>query len=370
MVIVTCILVLLSILQTYVTMIEILRKDGLFKIVINLLFLIFMLFLGLYDINCSFYNVFNSLFFVLSIIICVLVIINFIFFFNNRDVSILSIKSGIDMSSSGIMFLDDKKILLINSVMDSILNDLGIYNDYIDSLKRCCFKSCLFKSLDRVWLLRIVNGKEVVCFDITDIYFIQEEIEAKNKRIEKYNKKILSNLNNIERIEKTKNLIKIKNEFHDLLGHRLSFFNQYLMSDSVSIDDISLMFDDLFIDREYEDFNEALDDLVSKYKLYGVNINVTGLLSSDKEKSLVLFEIIRESVTNAINHAGSKNINVFINESSFDYEMIINNDGVKPKKKIVEGEGIKGMKRKVYSLGGVIDISSRDGFVLKVRIKK
>ena len=66
----------------------------------------------------------------------------------------------------------------------------------------------------------------------------------------------------------------------------------------------------------------------------------------------------------------NKNINVFINESSFDYEMIINNDGVKPNKKIVEGEGIKGMKRKVYSLGGVIDISSRDGFVLKVRIKK
>ena len=370
MVIITCILVLLSILQTYVTMIEILRKDSLFKIFINLVFLIFMIVIGLYDIDYSFYGVFNSLSFVLSIVICVLVVINFMFFFNNRNVSILSIKSGIDMSSSGIMFLNDKKILLINSVMDSILSDLGIYNNYIDNLKKNCFKSCLFKSLDRVWLLRIVNDKEVVCFDVTDIYFIQEEIEIKNKKIEKYNKKILSNLNNIERIEKTKNLIKIKNEFHDLLGYRLSLFNQYLMSDNVLFDEVSLMFDDLFIDRKYDDFNEALDDFVSKYKTYSINVNVTGLLPRDREKSLVLFEIIRESVTNAINHADSKNINVFINDSSFYYEMIISNDGKKPKKKIVEGEGIRGMKRKVYSLGGIIDISSRDGFVLKVRIKK
>lgn len=370
MIIVTCILVLFSILQSYVTMIEVLRKDSLFKIVINLVFLIFMIVIGLYDIDYCFYGVFSLLFFVLSITFCFLVVINYIFFFRVKSVSVLSIKNAIDLCSSGIMFLDYGKVLLINSVMDSILNDLGIYNDYIASLKKSCFKSCLFKSLDRVWLLRIVNDKEVVCFDVTDLYFIHEEIEIKNKEIECFNKKIVSNLDNIERIEKTNNLIKIKNEFHDLLGYRLSFFSQYLMSDNVSVDEVSRMFDDLFIDREYEDFNEALFDLVSSYRVYGININVDGVLPFDREKSLVFFEVIRESVTNAIVHADSKNIDVVIKKTSFGYEMVISNDGKKPSKRIVFGDGIKGMIRKVYSLGGVIDISYDDSFVLKVSIKK
>lgn len=370
MIIVTCILVLFSILQSYVTMIEVLRKDSLFKIVINLVFLIFMIVIGLYDIDYCFYGVFSLLFFVLSITFSFLVVINYIFFFRVKSVSVLSIKNAIDLCSSGIMFLDYGKVLLINSVMDSILNDLGIYNDYIASLKKSCFKSCLFKSLGRVWLLRIVNDKEVVCFDVTDLYFIHEEIEIKNKEIECFNKKIVSNLDNIERIEKTNNLIKIKNEFHDLLGYRLSFFSQYLMGDSVSVDEVSRMFDDLFIDREYEDFNEALFDLVSSYRVYGININVDGVLPFDREKSLVLFEVIRESVTNAIVHADSKNIDVVIKKTSFGYEMVISNDGKKPSKRIVFGDGIKGMIRKVYSLGGVIDISYDDSFVLKVSIKK
>ena len=85
---------------------------------------------------------------------------------------------------------------------------------------------------------------------------------------------------------------------------------------------------------------------------------------------MVLFEVIRESVTNAIVHADSKNIDVVIKKTSFGYEMVISNDGKKPSKRIVFGDGIKGMIRKVSSLGGVIDISYDDSFVLKVSIKK
>ena len=54
-----------------------------------------------------------------------------------------------------------------------------------------------------------LHNLEKLGFDITELYKLQEQAKLQNKKIKANNEKILDVINNIEKIEKTKNLLKI-----------------------------------------------------------------------------------------------------------------------------------------------------------------
>lgn len=76
--------------------------------------------------------------------------------------------------------------------------------------------------------------------------------------------------------------------------------------------------------------------------------------------------MIREVITNAIIHANSKNIKIIINDSKNKKELIITNDGKRTNKIIHENEGIKGMRRKLKEINGILIIDNTKRFTLKV----
>ena len=284
----------------------------------------------------------------------------------------LSVKNGIDLSDTGIMFLDDNgDIVLMNNLMSDILKELNIKKDYIDNLIKKCTENVdndyILKCNNRVYLLKIFYDKEVSLIDITKLYKLQEQAKLQNKNIKANNEKLLDTINNIEKIEKTKNLLKIKNEYHDIIGHRLALLTKYLEQDN--IDTKSILF---IIDSIYEDFDsklssdEKLNNLVKIYQVIGINIIVKGKLPIDEKIANIFFEIIREAVTNAIIHADSKNIKVIIAQYLDRIEMIITNDGKKPSSIIYENDGIKGMRRKLTLINGSLNISIENYFVLKI----
>ena len=104
------------------------------------------------------------------------------------------------------------------------------------------------------------------------------------------------------------------------------------------------------------------------YQVIGINIIVKGWHLLDKKLANTFFEIIRESVTNAIIHADSANIKVTITQYLDRIEMIITNDGKKPNHTIYENEGIKGMRRKLTAINGSLSISTDNCFTLKVTV--
>ena len=115
---------------------------------------------------------------------------------------------------------------------------------------------------------------------------------------------------------------------------------------------------------------ENLNKLIEVYKVFNININIVGNMPQKLKVSEVFFEIIREAVTNAIIHGDSKNIKIVINNNIENIEMIITNDGKKPNNIINENEGIKGMRRKLNEIGGILIIETDDNFLLKVIINK
>ena len=373
----TFILIIFIILQVYrVAIIFFIRKQYLIKKIFEVFILLLIIIIELLNMHYLDNNKFNTILFFISIILALYIGINIIYerIIKKESLSILSVKNAIDLSDNGIMFLNDKgNIILINVVMKDILKEYNINDNYIDNLKEKEIKEIpnehILKCLNRVWQLKTNNNKEVIALDITDIYKIQEKIRNQNIEIEENNKKILKKLNNIEEAEKEKKLIKIKNEFHDILGHRLSLFGEYLKQDNINKEEIKFMLDNLF--EQFTTFKspeENLKKLIEVYKVFNINISIIGKLPKNKEVGETFFEIIREAVTNAIIHANSKNIKVVITNSLEKIEMLITNDGIKPNNFINENEGIKGMRRKLKEIGGILIIENEDEFILKIII--
>lgn len=373
----TFILIIFIIIQVYrVAIIFFIRKQYLIKKIFEVFILLLIIIIELLNMHYIDNNKFNTILFLISIILALYIGINIIYerIIKKESLSILSVKNAIDLSDNGIMFLNDKgNIILINVVMKDILKEYNINDNYIDNLKEKEIKEIhnehILKCLNRVWQLKINNNKEIIALDITDIYKIQEKTRNQNIEIEENNKKILKTLNNIEEVEKEKKLIKIKNEFHDILGHRLSLFGEYLKQDNINKEEIKFMLDNLFEQfTTLKSPEENLKKLIEVYKVFNINISIIGKLPKNKEVGEIFFEIIREAVTNAIIHANSKNIKVVITNSLEKIEMLITNDGIKPNNFINENEGIKGMRRKLKEIGGILIIENEDNFILKIII--
>ena len=364
---------LMTILESFRVSIYFLRKDvSIIKKVSEIIILIIMIILC--NNNLQYQG--GKINIYLSIFLSLYVLMSFIYeiIARKEHISVLSVKNGIDASDTGIMFLNNNgEIILINNIMTDILTDLNIKGNYINNLTNRTIRrtedSYVIKSLNKIWNLKISNEKEIILIDITNIYRLQEEQELQNKEIEENNKKILETIQNIEKIEKTKNLLKIKNNYHDKLGHKLALFTKYLEQKEKNTKDIEFLLDSIYEDTITNvSSSQKLDNLIKMYHIIGVNINLKGELPKKEKESNIFFEIIREAVTNAIRHANSTEVYIKIKGDTEHTKMTIRNNGKKPKAEIIENEGIKGMRRKIAQIGGKIEIITKPEFLINIEI--
>ena len=333
----------------------------------------------LYALLCEASIDISSLF-IIMVICLVYEIISIIFIYfeyiKNEKITVFSIKQAIDSSDTGILVLKGNKKLIINNVMYDILNKLDIKTDYITKIKAISEQQMngnyIIKVEDKHYLF-MIDKNEITAFNTTEEYTLIKELDEQNRKIELNNKEIEENIKNIEQLEKEKNLLKIKNKYHDLLGQNLSVLQQYLSRDEINKEnfaEIKFMIKNMFTELEdSENTDQNLQNLIKMHKKNGTNIIINGKLPQNAKQAKVFFEIIREATTNAIKHAGSSRIFVDIKEMLEDTYMVITNNGKKPNEFITENEGIKGMRRKVEELNGYFYISTIPRFSVNVSIR-
>ncbi len=297
-------------------------------------------------------------------------------YYKKETITDFSIKKVIDECEFGILVLKGKKAKLINNKMYEILDKLNIKKDYVTNIikqsidqldKNYCVK------VENKYYIFVINNNEIITFDITEEYKLHQKLNGQNKKLKENNKKILLSIDNIEELEKEKNLLKLKNKYHDILGQNLSILQQYLNKENITqenFEEIKFMIQKMFIDIEdTDDTNTNLENLIKIHKKNGTDIIIDGKLPQNKETAKVFFEIIREATTNAIRHAGSSKVFVNIKETLEETYMIITNDGRKSNEFITENQGIKDMRRKVKKLGGMFYISTVPEFSVNISIK-
>lgn len=297
-------------------------------------------------------------------------------YYKKETITDFSIKKVIDECEFGILVLKGKKAKLINNKMYEILDKLNIKKDYITNIISQSIdqldKNYCVKVEDKYYVF-VINNNEIITFDITEEYKLYQKLNGQNKKLKENNKKILLSIDNIEELEKEKNLLKLKNKYHDILGQNLSILQQYLNKENITqenFEEIKFMIQKMFIDIEdTDDTNANLENLIKIHKKNGTDIIIDGKLPQNKETAKVFFEIIREATTNAIRHAGSSKVFVNIKETLEETYMIITNDGRKSNEFITENQGIKDMRRKVKKLGGMFYISTVPEFSVNISIK-
>lgn len=321
----------------------------------------------------------NSLFIIalLGIIYEIISLIYMYFrYYKKETITDFSIKKVIDECEFGILVLKGKRAKLIHNKMYEILDKLNIKKDYITNIIKQSIdqldKNYCVKVEDKYYVF-VINNNEIITFDITEVYKLHQKLNEQNKKLKENNKKILLSIDNIEELEKEKNLLKLKNKYHDILGQNLSILQQYLNKENITqenFEEIKFMIQKMFIDIEdTDDTNANLENLIKIHKKNGTDIIIDGKLPQNKETAKVFFEIIREATTNAIRHAGSSKVFVNIKETLEETYMIITNDGRKPNEFITENQGIKDMRRKVKKLGGMFYISTVPEFSVNISIK-
>lgn len=297
-------------------------------------------------------------------------------YYKKETITDFSIKKVIYECEFGILVLKGKRAKLINNKMYEILDKLNIKKDYITNIIKQSIdqldKNYCVKVEDKYYVF-VINNNEIITFDITEEYKLHQKLNGQNKKLKENNKKILLSIDNIEELEKEKNLLKLKNKYHDILGQNLSILQQYLNKENITqenFEEIKFMIQKMFIDIEdTDDTNANLENLIKIHKKNGTDIIIDGKLPQNKETAKVFFEIIREATTNAIRHAGSSKVFVNIKETLEETYMIITNDGRKPNEFITENQGIKDMRRKVKKLGGMFYISTVPEFSVNISIK-
>lgn len=325
-------------------------------------------------------NISTNVLFVVLIISLVYEIISCIYmyykYFKKENINDFSIKKVIDTSDFGILVLRGNKAGLINNTMYEILRELDIKKDYIENIKKCSKEQLNGNYVIEIknnYYVFAINKNEIIAFDITEEYNLQNKLNEQNNKIKNNNNELILGIENIEELEREKNLLNLKNKYHDILGQNLSVLQQYLNKQNISkesFEEIKFMINKMFIEIEdTEDSKVNLQNLIELHKNNGTNIRVTGKLPQNKEIAKVFFEIIREATTNAIKHAGSTNVFIEIKESLEEISMIITNDGKKSNEFITENEGIKGMRRKVNKLNGIFYIQTLPQFSVNVLLK-
>lgn len=321
----------------------------------------------------------NSLFIIAILsIIYEIISLTYMYFkyYKKETMTDFSIKKVINECEFGILVLKSKKAKLINNKMYEILDKLNIKKDYITNIISQSIdqldKNYCVKVEDKYYVF-VINNNEIITFDITEEYKLHQKLNGQNKKLKENNKKILLSIDNIEELEKEKNLLKLKNKYHDILGQNLSILQQYLNKENITqenFEEIKFMIQKMFIDIEdTDDTNANLENLIKIHKKNGTDIIIDGKLPQNKETAKVFFEIIREANTNAIRHAGSSKVFVNIKETLEETYMIITNDGRKSNEFITENQGIKDMRRKVKKLGGMFYISTVPEFSVNISIK-
>lgn len=297
-------------------------------------------------------------------------------YYKKEAITDFSIKKVTDECEVGILVLKGKKVKLINNKMYEILNKLNIKKDYVTNIIKQSIdqldKNYCVKVEDKYYVF-VVNDNEIITFDITKEYELHQKLNDQNRKIKENNKQILLSIDNIEELEREKNLLKLKNKYHDILGQNLSILQQYLNRKNISqenFEEIKFMIQKMFIDIEdTEDTNTNLENLIKIHKKNGTDIVINGKIPQNKEVAKVFFEIIREATTNAIRHAGSSKVFVNIKETLEETYMIITNNGKKSNEFITENQGIKDMRRKIEKLGGMFYISTLPEFSVNISIK-
>ena len=223
-------------------------------------------------------------------------------------------------------------------------------------------RGLLFRLPDGRWLLF-----QRVKIYFTELQRLNQSLDQQNRQLQQKNAELKELLQHVQEIQSRETLREIRIRIHDLMGMRISLLQQVLNNRNFAdYQRIMPLLVNMLSDVRQEirvKPQVRLAELVSVYRKLGVLVTVRGNLPEEEWKGELYVQIIREALTNAVCHGRASQVALVLDEEN----LLIQDNGLGCTGPVQAGGGLTGIREKVESRGGKLDVSGTPHFILKIR---
>ncbi len=297
---------------------------------------------------------------------------------NRYDRGVYMIKDALHVLSYGVLFTNVKgQIIFINNQMTKYMAMIGInprvkVNRIVKALKdkedktKKLSNDTIVISLKNMTLSFTIKRErkiitQIICSDITQEVNALKELKSTTVKLNSIQHDLRSAIEDINKVEKEKEILLLKGNLHDSMSQRLSILHCYIIENKGDdIKQIKNLISSMLLemyDASLLSINDRLEQLIKSFSIIGVDLIFDGEMPKENEKANFVLKVIRECCTNAVRHGQASEVNVKILKLEDErYSLSISNNGL-ASKDYVEGNGIKSIKYQLTQIGGSISIN-------------
>ena len=315
------------------------------------------------------------------------------------DISAMSIKDAVDSLHTGVLFSEPEgHIVLINIQMQRLMilltgrihrdnryfYDQLVSGELLPGCRKIEYESqmvCLLPD-KTVWMftgaeIQVRNKRyiQLTATDITQQWALTAELQRQEELLLNQCDELRKMTDDLYVLSKTRELQNAKLRAHDILGQLLTMLLHSINSEQALDYDIFCtqllnLLNDLKSDQSAASFREKLDILQRTFKTVGVEIQLDGPLPEDDITGYTFVDVISECSVNAVRHGFATEVFVRSSLVNSIWHLEVTDNGQKylSPQPIREGGGISGMRSKVEALGGLLIVSNKPRFALKVEL--
>lgn len=321
------------------------------------------------------------------------------------------IKKAIDSYPGGICFSAlDGRVILVNAKMNELVLDLTghtILNAKVTWGELINFtKNDKAEKLDQSWLPKDPgNGNENVCqqmffrfsvgsvwrfewrlldsntvqieaAEVTELYWLSEELYEHTIRLREMQKRQKALLDNIIETNLNKEILAAKMHIHDELGHCLLAVTKAIAEDSLTENSDALRESWNSTIRDFSNIptvwtapdSSLQSELMQVAELIGCKVIFHGKQPKSRKALQLLYAAIREALTNAVRHADATELAVRIDRDEQGYHIGIYNNGKVAVSSITEGNGLGALRQSLEQEGASLEVRCNGSVSLLVDI--
>ena len=301
-----------------------------------------------------------------------------------------SVKEAFDNLPSGICFFDKNGILtLCNHQMYRVffaltgkdLQSLSELQEFLnDNTATQSRENQVFLQDDKTawrFTLETITTSDkkiytqVIASDVTELYSKTKELEQDNIALVQYSKRMRRLFANTIALIREEEILNMKMRVHDDIGRSVISTRRFLQQNRPMEEldltpwknAVSLLRHEVELSEE----QDAVAGLMSAAYSIGIKIILDGSLPKNAAGE-ILISAIRECMTNAVRHAGAKELYVHITGDENTAVAVITNNGAVPNGEITLGGGLTSLKLRIEKCGGTMRVKHSPQFELTVSI--
>lgn len=312
--------------------------------------------------------------------------------FRKNTITRSSIKEGVDKISSGLCFYQKGgRVILANQRINNLCFqiagrdlqnaetfwDLLCSQDVMPEVQRLqSGEQPIFRLADgSVWTFSCeeVDGVfQLSAADTTEIHSVTEELKLKNAELAALNLRLRKYGENVDELTRARERLETKSRIHGELGQALLSSRQFLLngndSEGILLEQWRNSIAILRKEAEQKNDEKPLEMLQRIAAATGIVTQIDGVLPADENIQKLFVEAAAEALTNAISHAQAKTLYIDLKETEETFCAVFRNDGMPPRKEIIEGGGLSSLRKKLEQEGGIMTVTGHPDYVLTVML--